>query len=145
MALANSIAELMTLSRRDFLKTTSFVCGAASLPPWICEAVAEHMKSRDRTEWETILRASDCIWAPVASPLEIQSDPQVVANGYLMDYEDGEGNKTKVCSSPVQFDGEAFRVRSRAPEAGEHTEEVLLEAGYGWEDIGRWKESGVIS
>ena len=42
-------------------------------------------------------------------------------------------------------DGEAFRVRSRAPEAGEHTEEVLLEAGYGWEDIGRWKESGVIS
>jgi crotonobetainyl-CoA:carnitine CoA-transferase CaiB-like acyl-CoA transferase len=113
--------------------------------PWIVEAVAEHFKTRDRAEWEAILRASDCIWAPVASPLEIQHDPQVIANGYLMDYEDGQGNQTKVCSSPVQFGGEAFRVRSRAPDAGEHTEEVLLEAGFGWDDIGRWKEAGVIS
>ena len=113
--------------------------------PWIVDEVAAHIKTRDRAEWETTLRNSDCIWAPVASPMEIQEDPQVVANGYLMDYDDGQGNRTKVCSSPVQFDGEAFQVRSRAPEAGEHTEEILIEAGFDWEDIGRWKQEKVIS
>lgn len=30
-----------------------------------------------------------------------------------------------------------------APEFGEHTEEILLECGYGWEDIARLKEEGV--
>ncbi|MGH7898795.1 MAG: CaiB/BaiF CoA transferase family protein, partial [Candidatus Binatia bacterium] len=113
--------------------------------PWMVEEIAAHMKTRDRAEWEPILRASDCIWAPVASPLEIQDDPQVIANQYLLDYEDGQGNRTKVCSSPVQFNDEPFHVRTRAPEAGEHTEEVLLEAGFDWDDIGRWKAAGVIS
>jgi crotonobetainyl-CoA:carnitine CoA-transferase CaiB-like acyl-CoA transferase len=136
-----------TVEREDWLANPDWDTPEKrkSAGPWIVDAVAEHFKTRDRAEWEGILRASDCIWAPVASPIEIQHDPQVIANGYLMDYDDGQGNKTKVCSSPVQFDGEAFRVRSRAPDAGEHTEEVLLEAGFGWDDIGRWKEAGVIS
>ncbi len=113
--------------------------------PWLVDEVAAHMKTRDRTDWEKVLRASDCIWAPVQSPLELQHDPQVIANGYLMDYDDGQGNRTKVCASPVQFDGEGPVVTSRAPEAGEHTETVLLDAGFSWEDLGRWKEAGVIS
>src|ERR1044071_9831119 len=103
------------------------------------------MKTGHRAEGGAVFRRPDCIWAPVASPLEIPEDPQVAANGYLMHYDDGAGNRTRVCSSPVQFDGEAFQVRSRAPEAGEHTEEILIEAGFGWDDIGRWKEAKVIS
>ncbi|MGH7820473.1 MAG: CaiB/BaiF CoA transferase family protein [Candidatus Binatia bacterium] len=113
--------------------------------PWLVDEIAAVMKTRDRAEWEAVLRASDCIWAPVNSPLEVGDDPQVVANGYLIDYDYGQGNRTRVCASPVQFDNERVALRSRAPEAGEHTEEVLLEAGYTWEDIGRWKEAGVIS
>jgi crotonobetainyl-CoA:carnitine CoA-transferase CaiB-like acyl-CoA transferase len=31
-----------------------------------------------------------------------------------------------------------------APELGQHTEEVLLELGFGWEDIGGLVERGVI-
>ena len=135
------------VGREDWLKDPRYETPEKrnQATPWLVEDIAALMKTRDRAEWETILRASDCIWAPVASPLEIQNDPQVAANGYLMDYDDGQGNRTKVCSSPVQFNDEPFRIRSRAPEAGEHTEEVLLEAGFGWDDIGRWKEAGVIS
>ena len=113
--------------------------------PWIVEEIAALFRTKDRGEWETILRNSDSIWAPVNSPIEIRDDPQVVANDYLIDYEDGQGHRTKVCSSPVQFDGQPVELRSCAPEAGEHTEEVLLDAGFTWEDIGRWKESGIIN
>jgi len=31
-----------------------------------------------------------------------------------------------------------------APELGQHTEEVLLELGYAWEDIDAFRESSVI-
>jgi crotonobetainyl-CoA:carnitine CoA-transferase CaiB-like acyl-CoA transferase len=44
---------------------------------------------------------------------------------------------------PVQFDGRPPALR-RAPEHGEDTEALLLELGYGWEDIGALKEAGVV-
>jgi crotonobetainyl-CoA:carnitine CoA-transferase CaiB-like acyl-CoA transferase len=136
-----------TVGREDWMKDERFDTAEKrkTAAPWMVEEIAAHLQTRDRAEWETILRASECIWAPVASPLEIQNDPQVVANGYLVDYDDGQGNRTKVCASPVQFGGGGTEVRRRAPECGEHTEEVLIEAGYGWEEIGAWKESGVVS
>jgi crotonobetainyl-CoA:carnitine CoA-transferase CaiB-like acyl-CoA transferase len=44
---------------------------------------------------------------------------------------------------PVQFDGRPPELR-RAPEHGEHTETVLAELGYTWDDIGKLKEAGVV-
>lgn len=136
-----------TVGREDWLVDPRFATPEKrkEMTPWLVEEVAAHLATRDRAHWERVLRASDCIWAPVQSPLELADDPQVVANRYLVDYDDGQGNRTKVCASPVQFDGAGTEVRARAPEAGEHTEEVLVEAGFGWDEIARWKEARVIS
>jgi crotonobetainyl-CoA:carnitine CoA-transferase CaiB-like acyl-CoA transferase len=92
----------------------------ANFPAILAEIAAE-LRKRDRREWETLLRPTECIWAPVQSPIEVPDDPQVAANGYLMSYDDGEGNQTRVAASPLQFDGEGPSVRTRAPQAGEHT------------------------
>jgi len=113
--------------------------------PAIVEEIAAEMRKRDRREWEALLRPTECIWAPVQSPLEVPADPQVTANGYLMTYDDGAGNQTRVAASPLQFEGEGPCVRARAPQVGEHTETVLLEAGYNWEELRTLKERGVIS
>jgi crotonobetainyl-CoA:carnitine CoA-transferase CaiB-like acyl-CoA transferase len=136
-----------TIGRRDWLTDERFATPKKRREhfPTIVQEIAAEMRKRDRKEWEDLLRPTECIWAPVQSPLEIQHDPQVIENGYLLDYHDGAGNSTKVCASPVQFGGEGPTVRARAPEVGEHSEEVLLEAGYTWADIDRWKQAGVIS
>ncbi|MFQ5874076.1 MAG: hypothetical protein ACE5JL_09775, partial [Dehalococcoidia bacterium] len=56
-----------------------------------------------------------------------------------------QADKTiKVVASPMQFDDAPFKARAPAPELGQHTEEVLLELGYTWADIGRLKEQKVI-
>jgi crotonobetainyl-CoA:carnitine CoA-transferase CaiB-like acyl-CoA transferase len=106
--------------------------------------LTEFFATRPRADWEAMLRASECIWGPYQTPAELADDPQVRANGFLLQAETGDGAVT-LCANPVQFAGEPPVVRSPACDAGAHTEEVLLEHGCSWEDIARWKEAGVIA
>jgi crotonobetainyl-CoA:carnitine CoA-transferase CaiB-like acyl-CoA transferase len=98
--------------------------------------------SRPRSEWAAILGRTECIWGPLQTPLEVAEDPQVKANGYLLESPDGT---VRVCANPVQFAGEPPRFELPAQDAGAQTEEVLLELGCSWEEIGTMKDAGVIS
>jgi crotonobetainyl-CoA:carnitine CoA-transferase CaiB-like acyl-CoA transferase len=53
------------------------------------------------------------------------------------------GQQVQLVASPAQFDERPLEV-SRAPEHGEHTEQVLLDAGFDWDAIAAMKESGAI-
>jgi crotonobetainyl-CoA:carnitine CoA-transferase CaiB-like acyl-CoA transferase len=52
--------------------------------------------------------------------------------------------KFKIVNSPVKFSRTPARVASLAPELGQHTEEILLELGYTWDDMARLKDEGAI-
>jgi len=67
----------------------------------------------------------------------------VVANGYVGDVHLEDGTSYRLPAVPVQFDGEGPPLR-RAPEHGEHTEELLLDLGYDWDRIVELKDAGVI-
>ena len=73
------------------------------------------------------LSARDCIFSVTATPLEVLSDPQVLANGYFMEHP--EHPTARIPTSPAQFDEEPVRLRGRAPRLGQHTAEVLAEVG----------------
>lgn len=113
--------------------------------PALAAILSDLFAQRPRAEWADILRASECIWGPVQSPAEIPSDPQVIANGYVQTFEHPSFGEFRVAASPVQYSNEAATVRRPAAELGAHTEEVLLEMGYSWDDIAQQKEAGVIS
>jgi crotonobetainyl-CoA:carnitine CoA-transferase CaiB-like acyl-CoA transferase len=55
----------------------------------------------------------------------------------------GNGDEVALVASPAQFD-EAPVTVERAPEHGEHTETVLLDLGYDWDQLAALKESGAI-
>ncbi len=74
---------------------------------------------------------------------ELLEDPQVEANGYVGEVAIEGGPSYRLPAVPVQFDGAPPTLR-RAPEHGEDTEALLLELGYGWEDIGELKGAGVV-
>jgi crotonobetainyl-CoA:carnitine CoA-transferase CaiB-like acyl-CoA transferase len=73
----------------------------------------------------------------------VLTDPQVLANGYLQPGE-GPGPAMRAVSSPAQFDGRPLGPVPRAPEHGQHTEELLLEHGYSWEQITAMKDADTI-
>jgi crotonobetainyl-CoA:carnitine CoA-transferase CaiB-like acyl-CoA transferase len=103
----------------------------------------QEFAKRTFSEWKEILATLDAPWAPVQSVVELLDDPQVEANGYIGDVVIDSGSTYRLPAVPVQLDGCPPLLR-RAPEHGEDTEALLLEAGYGWEEISVLKEAGVI-
>ena len=75
--------------------------------------------------------------------LDLYDDPQVAANGYLADVTSPGGATFQLVTNPVQFDEEPPTL-VRAPELGEHTDEVLRAAGYDDEAIVQLKIDGAI-
>jgi crotonobetainyl-CoA:carnitine CoA-transferase CaiB-like acyl-CoA transferase len=94
-------------------------------------------------EWKKLLAGIDAPWAPVQSVDEVAEDPQAIANGYLGDVTLDDGTAYRLPVVPVQFDEQPPLMR-RAPEHGEHTENVLLELGYDWDQISALMDAGVI-
>jgi crotonobetainyl-CoA:carnitine CoA-transferase CaiB-like acyl-CoA transferase len=103
----------------------------------------EHFASKTLAKWSEILQSLSGAWGPVQSAYELHEDVDVIANGYIPEITSMAGAKFAMPVNPVQFDGEQV-VPPGCPEHGQHTEELLLEAGVAWEDIERYKEEGAI-
>ena len=100
-------------------------------------------RTRTTAEWSELLRSAGLRFAPVRDHAEVAADPSVWANGYLTKVE-GENGETSVVAPPVRFSNTPAAPGADAPELGQHTEEILLEVGYTWDDIGRFRDEGVI-
>lgn len=109
-----------------------------------CVAWLDHVfAARPLADWQRALADFAGEWAPVLHPADVADDPMVAANGLLPEVPMATGTSIPLAAVPIRFDGCAGQPR-RAPEHGEHTEEVLLEMGMPWDDIVRLKESGAI-
>jgi crotonobetainyl-CoA:carnitine CoA-transferase CaiB-like acyl-CoA transferase len=106
-------------------------------------ALDEIFGGRDYDEWCEVLTDAAGVWTPIQTALEVHSDPQVAANGYLADVDMENGTSLTMVRSPVEFDGEPW-APTRAPEHGEHTERVLLDLGLSWDEIAALKTRNVI-
>jgi crotonobetainyl-CoA:carnitine CoA-transferase CaiB-like acyl-CoA transferase len=94
--------------------------------------------------WEAALRDLTGPWSVVRAVEDLNSDPQVWANGYLQEVEYHDGRKLTLTTPPVHFDDTPPKLRP-APGHVAHTEGVLLEMGIGWDEIGRLKDLGAIA
>jgi len=95
------------------------------------------------SHWREVLDTFEGVWSPFQTLDELYDDVQVQANGYLPTMTAGNGDEVALVASPAQFDEKPVEV-TRAPEHGEHTELVLLEAGYDWDELTALKEKGAI-
>lgn len=103
----------------------------------------EAFAARPLEEWAAVFEREGVWWAPVQDCDEVARDPQVRAAGGVVPFEPEAGLPEQL-ASPVDFRGTPGEPGRTVPEAGQHTEQVLLELGYDWEAIGAMKERGVI-
>jgi crotonobetainyl-CoA:carnitine CoA-transferase CaiB-like acyl-CoA transferase len=98
---------------------------------------------RTLAQWREALADISGAWGVVQTPGELCEDPASVANGYIARTTTMSGVPFELAVNPVQFD-EQHVVPSGAPEHGQHTEEVLMDAGLEWERIQQLKDDGAV-
>ncbi len=99
---------------------------------------------RTLDEWGRRLDDEGCIWAPAQTTKEVIGDPQSRARGAFTKIDHPTQGEMELVDTPVKFSKAQVGARGPAPELGQHTEEVLLEAGYNWDDIVKLRDEGVI-
>lgn len=100
--------------------------------------------TKPRADWGKILKENDLIYAPVQTIPEVTSDPQAIANGYILDFNHSEFGQTRVVGFPYRFSAMPLALGREAPQYNQHTEEVLQELGYNWDDIAKLKQDEIV-
>jgi crotonobetainyl-CoA:carnitine CoA-transferase CaiB-like acyl-CoA transferase len=89
-----------------------------------------------------MLTAADVIWGPFASLDDVAIDPQMRAAGCFVSTPDRFGGAFEAPAAPIRFGGLDIEPRRPAPGLGEHTREVLMEAGLAGEKVDALLDSG---
>jgi crotonobetainyl-CoA:carnitine CoA-transferase CaiB-like acyl-CoA transferase len=98
--------------------------------------------ARDMAEWRTILDSVGVTFGVVGKIDDVAHDAQMQAVGALVPFSDG---KTLTVSSPFNLEGEAKVAPRRAPTVGQHSADVLRDAGYSADEIGQLRKLGVLA
>jgi len=101
--------------------------------------------TRPREEWLKVFAEYDLIFSAVHTLKDMAEDPQILENGYLVDFEHPTLGKIKIPGYPGHFSESRAGTTSAAPELGQHTEEILSAlCGFSKEEIGTLREKKVI-
>jgi CoA:oxalate CoA-transferase len=138
------------------------LCRALDLPdlehderfagPWERDRYAEDLEAlleaqfaeRPVAEWLDRLVANDVPCGPVNDYRAVSDDEQVLANGYLTTVDHPNLGPIRTAGLPIHLSGTPAEPVRPAPELGQHTEEILLAAGYTWAEIERLRVDEVI-
>ena len=101
-------------------------------------------RSRAMEEWLTPLELADVPHAPVLDYAGMSEHPQYWANGYLQQIDSPHLGPMRVPGLPVHMRRTPPRIQGAGPILGVHTEEILLDVGYSWDEIEELKDSGAI-
>jgi crotonobetainyl-CoA:carnitine CoA-transferase CaiB-like acyl-CoA transferase len=107
--------------------------------------VADELKKRTTDEWLEVLGRADIPVQRMNSLDDIVADPHLAAIGYLKTVEHPSEGRIKVLAVPSEWSESAPEYRRPAPRLGEHTREVLREAGLGNAQIDALIASGAAA
>ena len=119
------------------LKEKHIVYGEEARP--VRERLAEIFASRAQREWAELFARADCCVSPILTIDEALANEQLRSRGMSV-VQDG----LTQFASPVKFSEFEFSIERPAPGSGEHTDEILREAGYGDAEIEALRKSGAI-
>ena len=100
-------------------------------------------RGKTNDEWLTLLDSAGVPAGPVRFVEELFDHPQVEANNFAVDVNHRDLGNVRMAGPLVSFSDTPLQAGD-LPALGEHTDEVLGELGYAAEEIGRWRQEGVL-
>ncbi|MEM8796083.1 MAG: CoA transferase [Pseudomonadota bacterium] len=99
---------------------------------------------RPSDDWLQLLNSGGFPAGPVSSITEMHEDPHTQARDMVVETEHPVAGSTKAIGLPVKFSATPGRIVRSAPQLGEHTREVLSDAGYSETEIAAFLEDGAV-
>ncbi len=106
--------------------------------------VAGIFAGRTLDEWRPLLDGAKLVWEPMAELPDVVEDPALRERGAYSVVVHERAGAMEVVSAPFHIRGADIEVRGPAPDAGQHTREVLAEVGISEEDLDRLQAQGAI-
>jgi formyl-CoA transferase len=132
-ALARALGREEWATNPDFASAASRVLNRAAL----IKEIERETVTQSRAHWLARLEAGGIPCGPINSYAEAFADRQVQAREMVVTTDHPALGSTRTTGSPIKMSETPPDVRGRAPQLGEHTMEVLREAGFSAEDIAR--------
>jgi len=139
-ALATGIGRQDLLSDARFADAAKQATNAAQLTAILDEVFG----SQPMAHWREIFERAQITFGVVRAPSEVISDPQLRENDIVVPLEGAGGNLKFTISSPMQVHGVTKVPAKRAPEIGEHNEDVLKELGFTGDEIDDLRAGGAV-
>jgi formyl-CoA transferase len=110
----------------------------------LAELIEAITSTKPRAHWLALLDANDIPCGPINDYAQVFADPQVLAREMVVETEHPTLGHLRTLGSPIKMSATPPDVSRRAPRLGEHTVEVLAEAGFSSEEIAALREASAI-
>src|SRR5215470_16278273 len=140
------VAVAQAIGRADLLADPRFSDPAklAENMPLLTAILDDVFAAQPMAHWYEVFNGVHVTFGAVRGPQEVIEDPQLAANDIVVPLEGAGGKLSTTISSPIQVHGVAKVPARRAPDLGEHNEEILRELGFGAKDIDALRASGAV-
>jgi len=140
-AFAKAIGKPELVSDPRFAEPAKQLANAPELTAILDELFA----TRPMPHWREAFDQAHVTFGVVQSPSDVAKDPQLAANDFVVPLEGAGGNLNFTVSSPIQVHDVAKVPAKRAPELGEHNEEILKQLGFDAQEIDGLRASGAVT
>ena len=140
-ALAKAIGRPDLLTDPRFADPAKQVANAQQLTAILDELFS----SQPMAHWREAFDQAHVTFGVVQSPSDVAKDPQLMANDFVVPLEGAGGHLQFTVSSPIQVHDVAKVPAKRAPELGEHNEEILKQLGFDAQEIDGLRASGAVT
>ena len=106
--------------------------------------ITETLAARGCAEWTDLLNVAGVPAGPVNTVPAALDQPQVAAREMVVEVEHPVAGTLKMLGSPLKLSAQPTSIRRPPPVLGEHTDEILAEAGYTTEQVTELREAGVV-
>ena len=137
-AVAKAIGRADLLTDPRFSDPTKLIANM----PQLTAILDEIFGAQPMAHWYGAFNGVHVTFGAVRGPQEVINDPQLRSNDIVVALEGAGGKLTSTISSPIQVHGVAKVPARRAPELGEHNEEVLEQLGFSTSEIDGLRASG---
>jgi formyl-CoA transferase len=113
--------------------------------PQLAAILDDVFGAQPMAHWYEVFSDVHVTFGAVRGPQEVINDPQLRFNDIVVPLEGAGGKLTSTVSSPIQVHGVEKVAAKRAPEIGEHNDQVLQQLGFSTAEIDGLRASGAVA